>query len=815
MSITSLTWQAHRLAIDRLGFPAPFLGTRHKRLLFITDNNSPSPVQIFPFWHHRSQLASRYGIDIRELPLAHFEQGRNPHAGLVDAVCFQARPDLATEAMGALAFRIRNIFPSARLAYLDGSASTNPRHAEVLNPYISAYVKTQLLRERRRYRETILGDNHLSDYYARRLRIAEPMTKHLIPDEFWHKLWVGPHFAFSPEMLPYFQRGFPSGRRDIDLHARFGTQGAEWYAAMRREAMDKAVELEGRYRVLCSGTVPRKEFLGELFRSLLCFSPFGHGEICQRDFQAMAAGSLLLKPDMSHLECYPEVFLPYETYVPLAWDLSDFEEKAAYYLSHEAEREAIAKRAFDLLKGYFRQNRFMEDVEPLLVRLGLAESEIPAVAGERDPAMGMVMPREPATPGGIHPRILLSAYQCGPGMDSASRIGWEWYRRLAARTAVTLVTDIRNKQALEQAGAPPPGSEIVYIDTEWFAGPLRRLASWLVKQGSGPDLFESSLDFYVHDGAALRVLRRRRKAGAVWDLVHQPTPVSPLAATRLHRLGLPLVLGPWNGGLRSPEAFPEFAKSESHWNPRGHALAGLIDRLRGATRNASLILVATQATRADLPVSCRDRCRPMLEEGVDTEIFRPEPWPAPPSATQSLRVLFVGRLSPRKGVDMLLEALARVRARSPVELAIVGAGTEETALRAAAEALGLDDCVRFTGTLSQTEVAAELARTHVCCLPSVRESSGTVLLEAMAAARPVIALDHGAPAEIVDSEVGLLIPATGHRSVVERLTWALIDIMNAPEVWRLRGQAGRSRVEQRFGWDARIDAALALYREIL
>ncbi|MGD9299603.1 MAG: glycosyltransferase family 4 protein, partial [Thiohalocapsa sp.] len=73
----------------------------------------------------------------------------------------------------------------------------------------------------------------------------------------------------------------------------------------------------------------------------------------------------------------------------------------------------------------------------------------------------------------------MSAYQCGPGMGSVSQIGWEWYSRTAARVPVTLLTHVRNRKALEARGAPLAGSEIIYVDTEWFAGPLYRFAKKL------------------------------------------------------------------------------------------------------------------------------------------------------------------------------------------------------------------------------------------------------------------------------------------------------------------------------------------------
>ncbi|QXP83979.1 glycosyltransferase [Methylococcus sp. ANG] len=412
-------------------------------------------------------------------------------------------------------------------------------------------------------------------------------------------------------------------------------------------------------------------------------------------------------------------------------------------------------------------------------------------------------------------RLLLSAYQCAPGMGSVSQIGWEWYSRLAGRLPLTLVTHVRNRKALEAAGAPLPGTDVVYVDTEWFAGPLYRLASRLFPRSEHPVFLISSLDFFVYDRTALRMLLRLREEGKNWDLVHQPTPVSPLAATTLHRLGAPLILGPWNGGLKSPTNFPEIMAAESGWLYPVRRLGRLADRLLGSGRNARLILTANAATRADVPSRYRGKCRDMLENGVDLEVFRAAPWPESPGNGRPLRILFVGRLLPFKGVAMLLEAVARVCAGSPVHLAVAGAGPEENALRQRAGELGITGHVEFLGPLPHAEVARRLAESHVFCLPSIRESGGAVLLEAMAAARPVVALDYGGPSEIVDGEVGALVPATGWKPVVEGLAGIFEDVFRDPEGWRRRGQAGRQRVEQRYSWPAKIDAALSLYRECL
>jgi glycosyltransferase involved in cell wall biosynthesis len=104
---------------------------------------------------------------------------------------------------------------------------------------------------------------------------------------------------------------------------------------------------------------------------------------------------------------------------------------------------------------------------------------------------------------------------------------------------------------------------------------------------------------------------------------------------------------------------------------------------------------------------------------------------------------------------------------------------------------------------------------HVFCLPSVRESGGAVLLEAMASARPVIALEFGGPAEIVSDEVGALLPLTSPAQVIDDLVLTLRDVVREPLAWQHRGQAGRQRVEERYSWPAKIAAAEHTYREIV
>ena len=246
-------------------------------------------------------------------------------------------------------------------------------------------------------------------------------------------------------------------------------------------------------------------------------------------------------------------------------------------------------------------------------------------------------------------KILLVAYQCGPGMGSVSQIGWEWYVRLCENHAVTLVTHVRNRAALEKAGAPVVGSDIIYIDTEWFAGPLYRLACRIFPRSEHSVFLVSSLDYFVFDFVAYRHLRDLIARGSNWSVLHRVTPVTLAAPTWLGKLGLPMVIGPLNSGLSDPRGFGSIMKQESTWLIKVRALGGLVDAVLGSSRLAARILTASRTTLAGVARRHHPRCRMMLENGVELSRFTVTPWPAFPSAVKPLRVLFVGRLIPIKG----------------------------------------------------------------------------------------------------------------------------------------------------------------------
>jgi glycosyltransferase involved in cell wall biosynthesis len=254
-------------------------------------------------------------------------------------------------------------------------------------------------------------------------------------------------------------------------------------------------------------------------------------------------------------------------------------------------------------------------------------------------------------------------------------------------------------------------------------------------------------------------------------------------------------------------------RQDSGWIYGLRSAGRLLDAWFACTRRAALVLSATDSTDRALPAGVRPLR--MIENGVDLRRFQPRVDAALPSEADELRVLYVGRLIPTKGVAMLMGAVAHANASARIALTIVGDGPLRGDLEREAARLGISGSITFTGELPLAEVARRMRESHVLCLPSVRESGGAVLIEAAACGLPAITVKLGGPGELVDEEIGRVLPAEGPAQLTRDLARTLLDVVSNPGEWRRRGVNARRRAEERHTWDAKLDRAMDLYRRIL
>jgi glycosyltransferase involved in cell wall biosynthesis len=185
--------------------------------------------------------------------------------------------------------------------------------------------------------------------------------------------------------------------------------------------------------------------------------------------------------------------------------------------------------------------------------------------------------------------------------------------------------------------------------------------------------------------------------------------------------------------------------------------------------------------------------------------------PPPPPGTPP-RAIFIGRLVAYKGLDILLRALEQV---PELRLDIVGSGPEGPRLRTLAQALAITDRVRWYGEYPDDDLPRRMADADFLVLPSVtvEEMFGLVVLEAMAAGRPVIttALPSAVREVNVPGVTGLEVPLRD----VNALAQALETLSRDPGRRASMGEAGRKRVVERFTQSAMAAKHLELYQRIL
>lgn len=397
-----------------------------------------------------------------------------------------------------------------------------------------------------------------------------------------------------------------------------------------------------------------------------------------------------------------------------------------------------------------------------------------------------------------------------PANDSVTLVTTELARRLTDRARVVLCGSGGSRRTRSEV---IDGMEHVFVPV----GPdlaLHRIAIRVhraLRRGPRRPFFDSSLSYLPY---AVRVALQARRRRA--DVVHVQSFSHIVPVIRLLHPRARIVLHmhcDWLSQLDATMIGRRLRKVD--------LVVGCSDHVTGLVRAAFPAMA--------------DRCV-TVANGVSTGWAEPRP-PAEPQGPR--RLLFVGRVSPEKGVHVLVEAFREVAAARPdVQLDIVGpestlpagfivdisADPRVGALRRfyGAERYGdrvrrlidegIAERVRFVGFVPADQLGAWYARADVLVNPSLSESYGVPLVEAMAAGVPVVASRIGGIPEVVDDgETGLLVePGDPHALAAAIL--AVLDDAGLAD--RLRA-AGRRAAAGRFTWDQRADALWAAYRRVL
>jgi hypothetical protein len=264
--------------------------------------------------------------------------------------------------------RLRQSFD--RIVLFDDSDGADSLHADLLQ-HVDLYFKKALLRDRGEYCRPMYGRQLFTDYYHRSHAVKDDTDSIRAPVEresdlvklrlAWN-LGVGSYpqsrrrtvagvflarMGVDPRPLRRLLRSPPHFRglqeKQCMVHARFRIPERATIAYQRKLFLTR---FSGDPLFL-TGQVPRRDYARELGLAMAVVSPFGWGEICYRDFEAIINGAALIKPSVTHLETWPDVFRPGETYVEVSWDADDAVARTRAILADSDARRRMVTCAWD------------------------------------------------------------------------------------------------------------------------------------------------------------------------------------------------------------------------------------------------------------------------------------------------------------------------------------------------------------------------------------------------------------------------------------------------------------------------------------
>ena len=298
---------------------------------------------------------------------------------------------------------------------------------------------------------------------------------------------------------------------------------------------------------------------------------------------------------------------------------------------------------------------------------------------------------------------------------------------------------------------------------------------------------------------------------APFDLVWHLTYGVYRQPSRLWRIGKPFVIGPVGGGESAPlrlwPAMGGLAMTREIARWVFNALARWQPGFSACFANARLVMCKTGETQQRLPHSVQTRSIVIHEIGA---LAVPDARPRRAVPTPVLHFIYAGRLIGMKGVNLAIAGFAHfLRTVEHGRLTIVGDGPRRKALADLAQGLGTAPLVEFTGQLTQDQLFQRLRAADVFVFPSLHDSSGNVVLEAISFGLPVIHLDLGGPRTLLDTRCGIEIATRGRRpqQVARAIGEAMLEFARDPDLLERMSSAALQRADE-LTWNRQIERVL-------
>ena len=397
--------------------------------------------------------------------------------------------------------------------------------------------------------------------------------------------------------------------------------------------------------------------------------------------------------------------------------------------------------------------------------------------------------------------ILYIAYSCAPNNGSEDKIGWNIPLESAKTNRVFVLTKEEHRSTIEayQKEHDLTNIKFYYVD---IPGIYKRLFKGVAY----------SIRLNIWHRRAFSFAKKICEIEKI-EIIHQITPIEFRSIGNYDKIpNIKFVCGPLGGGESMPEGLRSYAK--------GHML---VERIRSALNfftykkyqfskkldQCDYILFANHETKNYLlPLISNIETNLFFDNGIEESSFYYKPQPDTYHSKTPI-FLVAGRMAYRKGHKFLLDALSQLPKDMEYECRIVGGGPELERLKSYSEHHGLQQNVVFTGKVPFSEMHKEYERADVFIMPSIRETTGAVLLEAMSSELPVITINKFGGPILLDHDSAWLYDGKTKEEYIDNLKQAIVECISNPEEVSRRGKNAKAYAEEHL-WSKKV----AFYNQI-
>lgn len=412
-------------------------------------------------------------------------------------------------------------------------------------------------------------------------------------------------------------------------------------------------------------------------------------------------------------------------------------------------------------------------------------------------------------------KILYDCFSCSPYYGSDEGIGWMWPYLMSKHHEVWALVRKDRRQDIERYCNENNVHNIhfVYCDIpDWMNFYYKRLA----KNKNG------AIDFlayqFLWQFPAYKTAKKLNKE-IHFDIVHHVSTNDFRLIGFLYKLKTHYLIGPIGGAQETAPALKYYVRNYEKSEKLRTLLNKLMIKLPGykkALNRADKIYFSNPETRDFLTPYIKDisKCELMTEIGHNKTSENGENLSKCETSREAV-FMWAGRMEYRKGLELLVDVLKELPLNLNWKVVLCGDGSQREYIEKLCSKEMFSDRVEFCGKLPYEQVQALYNRATAFVFPSLRETTGTVIIEAMSNGVPVICLKQGGGAMVVTNDSGYLIDGNSKEEYIKCFADAMLECITSPEIALQKGRNARQRILAEYCWEDKIKYAQKQYQELL